>query len=1081
MTGRSSRTPPEKPLADAGSRRAIAEDLGTTMLVEAAAGTGKTTCLVERMVALVATGTAPIERISAVTFTIRAAAQLSQRFQNELEGRRKRETDPARRRRLDEALASLDAAFIGTIHAFCARLLRERPVEASVDPDFREMDEPEDAVERDAAWERFAERLFADDSASLRRLARVGVQLKELRTAYEALVENADVEPAAAPETAAPDLTLARRRLEAFVARAEPLLPAEPGECGWTAFEQAIRRVRRLSTLRDLSHAPDLVEALEELRSKTVRDKAPRVLRAELEALREQTILPALTRWAEHVYPIVMPVLVAARDSYRDWRRANGRLNFQDLLLEARDLLRDRPDVRRALKERFTPILVDEFQDTDPIQAEILFYLTGADSEERDWKRIAPAPGSLFVVGDPKQSIYRFRRADIETYELVRTRIEASGGRVVELSTNFRSTPALCEWVNRSFGRPGMFSERRDPSQPSYVPLVAHRPAATPGPAVLRLDVPSAGNEAEPVVCEDAGRIGRFIAGAVARGERTPGDFLVLFRRRRYMGEYARVLEERGVPYEIAGGGAFAESRELAALLPVLHAIADPDDPIPFVAALRGAIFGVDDDALYRFSRLGGRFRFTADPPAGTDARIARAVEMLRRAAELADTLPPAAAIARIAGMLGLVPLAAAAELGESRAGNLLKSLAAARKFSAEGLDFGSVVRELESLGEGKEIEQMSVEPGRPGVVRLMTLHGAKGLEAKVVFLAEPAGNPSFGRNYWIDRTVEPPAGYFRVFEKTGQWGERDVAVPPDWEAKCAIEEAFERAESTRLLYVGATRAEELLVVSVKRNANGKAAGPWAALEPFLGAELPHPAPAIVAAPRPLPRLDADLQAAAAGRAARLAAASAPTYAVASVTALAHAAGEKPAWESTGRGLTWGRVLHAVLESAMREDEAASLPVALVAANALAEEERPPGELPEVLRIVEAVRASPLWVRARAARRRLVEVPFALRVAPEEIGVASSAGAGAPADVLLQGAIDLVFEEDDGWVLVDYKSDAVTPKNRAQLVKFYEPQVAMYRRYWEKLAGRPTRAGIFFVQGGETVWMDPSTPTSQAP
>jgi len=1080
MTGRSAQTPPpEKPLADAGSRRAIAEELGTTMLVEAAAGTGKTTCLVERMVALVATGAAPIERISAVTFTIRAAAQLSQRFQNELEKRRKRETDPARRRRLDDALASLDAAFIGTIHAFCARLLRERPVEASVDPDFREMDEPEDAVEREAAWERFAERLFADDSPSLRRLAQVGVQLKELRGAYVALVENADVEPAAAPETAAPDLTLARKRLEEFVARAEPLLPAEPGEGGWTTFEQAVRRVRRLSTLRDLSHAPDLVEALEELRSKTVRDKAPRVLRTELETLREQAILPALTRWAEHVYPIVMPVLVAARDSYRDWRRANGRLNFQDLLLEARDLLRDRPDVRRALKDRFTPILVDEFQDTDPIQAEILFYLTGADSEERDWKRIAPAPGSLFVVGDPKQSIYRFRRADIETYELVRTRIEESGGRVVELSTNFRSTPALCDWVNRSFGRTGMFSERRDASQPSYVALVAHRPAGTPGPAVLRLDVPGAGNEAEPVVREDADRIGRFIAGAVARGERSPGDFLVLFRRRRYMGAYARVLEERGVPYEIAGGGAFAESRELSALLPLLRAVADPDDPVPLVAALRGGIFGVDDDALYRFSRLGGRFRFTADPPAGADPRIAGAVAMLRRAAELADALPPAAAIARIAGMLGLVPLAVAEKLGQSRAGNLLKSLAAARKFSAEGLDFGGVVRELEELGKGAEIEQMSLDPGRPDVVRLMTLHGAKGLEAKVVFLAEPAGNPGFGRDYWIDRTVEPPAGYFRVFEKRGQWGEHNVAVPPDWEEKCAIEEAFERAEATRLLYVGATRAEELLVVSVKRNANGKAGGPWAALEPFLGAELPHPAPVILAAPRPLPRLDADRQAAAAGRAARLAAASAPTYAVASVTALAHASGEKPAWESTGRGLSWGRMLHAVLEAAMRDERA---PLPLVAANALAEEERPPGELPEVLRTVDAVRASPLWERARAARRRLVEVPFALRVPPEEIGRSSSgAGDGAPSEALLQGAIDLVFEEDDGWVLVDYKSDAVTPRNRAQLVKFYEPQVEMYRRYWEKLTGRPTRAGIFFIQGGETVWMDPSTPASHAP
>jgi len=183
----------DRPLADAAARRSIAEDLGTTMLVEAAAGTGKTTCLVDRMVALVATGAAPIERISAVTFTIRAAAQLSQRFQNELESRCEKETDPIRRERLEAALASLDAAFLGTIHAFCARLLRERPVEAAVDPDFREMDEPADEVARDAAWDRFSQRLFAEESPSLARLAQVGVKLEDLHETYDALVENADV------------------------------------------------------------------------------------------------------------------------------------------------------------------------------------------------------------------------------------------------------------------------------------------------------------------------------------------------------------------------------------------------------------------------------------------------------------------------------------------------------------------------------------------------------------------------------------------------------------------------------------------------------------------------------------------------------------------------------------------------------------------------------------------------------------------------------------------------------------------------------------------------------------------------
>ncbi|MGE5414679.1 MAG: UvrD-helicase domain-containing protein, partial [Syntrophomonadaceae bacterium] len=722
--------------ADAEARRSIVSDLGTTLLVEAAAGTGKTSSLVDRMVALVSTGAARVENLSAVTFTIRAAAQLSQRFQNALEKRRESEPHPGRREALDAALRSLESCFVGTIHAFCARLLRERPVEAGVDPAFREMDEPEDNVARAEAWDRFVHSLFVANDPVVPRLSALGIRLDDLRDAYDEICENSDVEPAVFPETPEPDFALERRRVDAFLERAETAVPAEPGPDGWTPFESAVRRARRLQGLLDTGRAPAFVEVLRALRK--AKEKAPRSLKADAELLQDEIVAPALARWAEHLHPIVMPVLVRARDAYRDWRRENGRLNFQDLLIEARTLLRERPDVRRALRARFTPILVDEFQDTDPIQAEILFYLTGENVDERDWRKLRPAPGSLFVVGDPKQSIYRFRRADIQTYQTVRRLLEESGGRVVTLSTNFRSSAALCEWVNRVFGRPEFFPDAPTPQQAAYVPLEADR-AGGAIPSVLRLEVEGAGNRWEPVVRDDADRIGRSIAAAVASGQRAPGDFLILFRRRRHMGAYARVLERLGVPFEIAGGGAFGESRELGELMPVLAALADPDDPVPFVAALRGPIFGVDDDALYRFSKAGGRFRFTADPPTDADPRIARAEGLLRDALAEVETLPPGAAISRLCGRLGLTALGASEELGESRAGNLLKSLAAARKLSADGLDFCGVVRELRRLRDEDLIEQMSVEPGRPGVVRLMTLHGAKGLEARVVFLAEPA------------------------------------------------------------------------------------------------------------------------------------------------------------------------------------------------------------------------------------------------------------------------------------------------------------------------------------------------------
>jgi ATP-dependent helicase/nuclease subunit A len=165
--------------------------------------------------------------------------------------------------------------------------------------------------------------------------------------------------------------------------------------------------------------------------------------------------------------------------------------------------------------------------------------------------------------------------------------------------------------------------------------------------------------------------------------------------------------------------------------------------------------------------------------------------------------------------------------------------------------------------------------------------------------------------------------------------------------------------------------------------------------------------------------------------------------------------------------MSWGRVLHGVLEALMRDPKTDAR---ACAGNLLVQEERPASDLDDVLQVVEGVLASPLWARARAARRRLVEVPFALEVGRDELGLPDG-----PERILLQGAIDLLFEEDGGWTLVDYKSDTVG-ENREQLVAFYAPQIALYRRYWEQLTGQPARAGLFFLHTGEVVWPEDPEP-----
>jgi len=1077
-------------IPDAAARRLIREKIDGNLLVEAAAGTGKTTSLVARMVALVGSGT-PVDRLCAVTFTIKAAAQLDQRFQTALETAARDETDSVRRGRFEEALARLDACFIGTIHAFCSRLLRERPVEAGLDPGFEEMDDAADSAARGEAWQRYGERLFTEGSPILARLIESGIELEDLRDAYDILCEHGDVEAAVeAPTDSAADLSLllgARAPLEAFLDGAVSAIPSTVPRTGWDRLQSAVRAAVRLRELTDLSDPPRLVAVLEELgRAKKADAKSwpskqagERVVTA-LKELRTSVLEPALRQWREHLHPLAIAAVLPAVAEYAAWRRREARVNFQDQLVFARNLLRDHPAVRRDLQERFTPVLVDEFQDTDPIQAEVLLYLTGRDTSERDWRKLEPVPGSLFVVGDPKQSIYRFRRADIQTYETVSRILRASGGEVLRLSTNFRSTAGICSWANGVFER--IFPEHPTAAQAAHVPLDAfeHEDDEAPGaaepdaPCVFRLEISNV-TRPRDVATDDAERVAEAIASSIRGGPpfgrrgatAAPSDFLVLSRRRVHLPIYARALEARGIPYEIAGGGAFSGSVEVATLLAALEAVADPENSVPLVSSLRGPLFGVDDEALYRFAKAGGRFDFRQRPPAKTDQRIRRAYEIFSEGAELVASLPPGAALSRFVERLGSVALAAGGSLGDARAGNLLKSLATARELSRQRESFHEIVRRLAEMTKGDKVEEMVTRPGRSDVVRLMTLHRAKGLEARVVFLADPTDPSRPPPRVWIDRSVDPALAHVLVESRTGEFSNDEIARPADWDRKCALEKDFLERENERLLYVAATRAREALVVSFRRNKDGAIRGPWERLDPFVREKLPKPAPDTSGTPDALRLPDAlELDEFRVRRRERLAASSAPTYSSTSVTELAHAGvdpADRPFVSGTGRGMSWGSTLHRLLEAAMRDP---GVDLRALAVNVLAEEDRPPEDLDEALAAVEGVRKSPLWKRALASKRCLVEVPFALSLPPAELGLSADVP-----ETLLSGAIDLVFEEPDGWVLVDYKSDTVR-ENLEALVRFYEPQLSRYRRVWSELTGRPTKAGLFFLEGGREVWLD---------
>jgi ATP-dependent helicase/nuclease subunit A len=1115
--------------ADEAARDRIRNDLDTTFLVEAGAGSGKTTSLVERMIALLRSGRADIDSLAAVTFTRKAAAQLRGRFQVALERARFAEKDGEAKARLDAALTGLERSFIGTIHSFCARLLRERPIEAGVDPDFRELEEHEDRVLLKEVWDEFQAKARLENEAALGGLDEAGLEPADLESAFRTLAGFPEVEPVPG-RAEAPDFGPACRALEKLLDLAHALVPAERPEKGRDALQSVL--VRSFRRRRNIGFADGrrLAETLELFEKKLTvtknrwasKEDAERMLAA-AERFRDDQAVPALRDWREFRHTRALSFLVPAVRFYADRRRTEGRLNFQDQLMLAAALLRENPEVRTYFRKRFHPVLVDEFQDTDPVQAEILFFLTGStgdaerDRTEKDWTEYKPAPGSLFLVGDPKQSIYRFRRADIDVYNLVKDRVVASGGRVLELCANYRSVAPIAEWVNPLFdpGAGGLFPRESDAYQAGFMRLDAMRdlgPQSLAG--VRRVTVPAVPRHSkEPIADWDSRRLADFIAWALA-GNLTlegddgrprpaePGDFLVLFRYKDRMNRYARRLEERKIPYEIAGSDAFADNGEIAEVVSLLRALDDPDDPVATVAVLRGLFFGLSDPELLAHRAAGGEFCYL-DPGCGERGveRVRRAFGVLRGWRELAATLPPSAALETILQKSGLLGHLVTAEMGSSRAGNVLKLVEILRGRENEDMtSFAAAVAFMDEWVGAQPVEEMSLTPGRRDAVQLMNLHKAKGLEARVVWLANPAGVRDFEPDRHVRRTGGRPRGHFR-FTRTFGFTVRKVSQPVDWEESAAEERRYEAAEENRLMYVAATRARDLLVVSAYAGDLGERKS-WGPLEKgFAGiAELPDVAPpAMGDSRRPARRGRAsgiirpeEAQKARVALQKRMAGASMAGALHETVTSVARRDVEPPEWAKGGLG-RWGSEVHVMLKALGESWTLGRVPgeeaLVRMARDVLVAADRNPSDAPGLAGHVAAIVQSEFWRRAMKADRRLFEVPFAVRVAPTDPGyeelaprfgsVPAAGGrpvvpvAGAP--VFLSGAVDLLFAEKDGWVIADYKTDrlpavlseaddAEREKALAGLVAFYAPQVRLYTRFWSDITGeRVKETGLLFT------------------
>ena len=853
-------------LADQTARDRIRNDLDTTLVVEAAAGTGKTSELVRRVISVLKSGRASLDQIVAVTFTDAAAGELKLRLRAEIEQERQSpDASTEERECLTAALPQLEEARIGTIHSFCADTLRERPVEAGIDPLFDVASEETSRPLFEMAFDRWFEGQLANPSDAVRRVLRRRPRReysrgkpatlakrrsgdgprRRLRYAAMELVERRDFP---APWRHDPEFDR-NGAIDALIAEMKALSAwAEKGDrTQWFArslldlkhFVDDITRVED-----DMGRDYDGVEArlfdfLPSWKSKNwvayyKRDEFPAdELKRRRDALKEM-IQDFVQRAGADLAPRLRDDLIPMLDEYARLKDRAGCLDFLDLLLCARNLVRDKTAVRAELQKRFTHLFVDEFQDTDPLQAEILVLLAAGDPQETNWRKVRPVPGKLFIVGDPKQSIYRFRRADVALYEEVKRQVIDSGGECLPLNVSFRSVPPIQEAVNAAFSRVMGSLDAEEPatSQARYVPLAPFRPAVSTQPAIVALPVPEpypGSDYKKPTFWKieesEPDGIAAFVDWLVresgwtvterrnpkARVPIEPRHICLLFRRFKSFATdvtrpYVRALEARRLPHLLVGGSGFHAREEIEAIRNALSAVERPDDELAVFATLRGPLFALTDAQLLayrsRHSDL-NPFRRPAEDLSESSAEVAAALTVLRRLHRGRNRRPVSDTIGRLLSATRAHAGFANWSSGEQALANAARLMDMARRTERNGLiSFRAFVDWLVDQAEtGEASDAPIIEEGLDGV-RIMTVHKAKGLEFPVVILADMTANAARDASRWSD-----PERGLCVMTLAG-------CSPPELLEHAEEEKQRDIEEAARVLYVAATRARDLLVVS---------------------------------------------------------------------------------------------------------------------------------------------------------------------------------------------------------------------------------------------------------------------------
>lgn len=1068
---------------------AVVEAEATDVAVTAGAGSGKTHVLVQRYLRLLRT--AEVSEIAAVTFTEAAATEMRERVRREVM------TDDT----LAAHRAHLDDAVIGTVHSLALRLLREHPFEAAIDPSAAVLgDDEAELLRRSAAAEAVDAGAETGDgrTVALREIGdyQVGLHLPrmianrdDVRAAFDAMGPDpaawreharsildeayagrhaqirGDVEALTTEiERGAPGVN---ERLREVAADVLASLGAAREAAEWTAFSTALAEARSHTNLQVGRRSPpdsDVRDAFRDLRATD--DEASK--------------LPV---WNEHD-DRVLEALDGLRDLFRDAvtrydtaKRELHALDFLDLEVEAVTLLREHEDVAGEVRATFRHLMVDEAQDINPAQAELIRLIA-------DPTPAGPRP-HLFLVGDAKQSIYRFRGADVARFAHLRRLVTDRGGPALPLSRSFRTHDLLVDATNQLFSE--VFRDASEPFEARMEPMTG-RPAAAPGTgphltlASIGKAKPDGGNAetherrrveadlgaAEIATLLDEGReVWDGDLGATRPAQ--PRDVAVLLRRLANVHTFEQGLEAHGVPYTTPSGTGFFSRQEVLDCGHLLCWLAEPEDAIALVGVLRSPFFALGDDTLLRLHEH-QRFSFVAalaDPPEGIEgserARCLHASGVLRELRMGAGVLSADALLERALDRTGVEASWAPLEGGEQARANIRKLVRIVRALA--GYTLPEVVEYLEQRRDEVDAREGPAVLDQPDAVQIMTVHAAKGLEFPIVWipeahLARPSSNDviRWRRDEGVsatlvrdeDDTSRPRPGFYAHLHQ------RD--------------EREDDAEHRRLFYVAATRAADYLYISGDDGGSSgwlREAAEVCASGALTSVDVRDPAPVDLddiarrSGPRALRVVDeseeVDYIAPLLERPRVI-----PVRASTPVTALRPPA-EAPAYTSRGdgRGALRGSVVHRAIEESA--GDVATLDTSALAAIVREESDRAldGAAVDELARESAAMLAefarSPVAARlARPDVERWFELPFAWD------------WDGLP----VHGAIDLVYRDADGWHVVDFKTDGLDGTSANEVAERYLVQIGLYQRAVEAAVGEEPAAGLLFLRSGELVQPD---------